>query len=201
MDTSRCPAPSAGAGELPAMDSLKAPGSLAMGPIDAYGTRHGDGFARARSGLHKKLCFQFPPGSLLDQAHARKMRFFERLVAESGQGFSSLSLHARIRPLPPPPPDLAQTRMTSGVGGHCLSIGGSGKIASKPASIFLVYTGGRLRASGWRKHVFWWVEEPFGIFWSILDAKSRRNRLGLRVTQTDIRAPPEHGSHGWHPQL
>eukprot|EP00661_Eupelagonemidae_sp_cell13_P008341 gene8341-biopygen4623 len=31
-----------------------------------------------------------------DRAHARKMRFFERLVSESRQGFSSLSLHAMI---------------------------------------------------------------------------------------------------------
>eukprot|EP00661_Eupelagonemidae_sp_cell13_P016793 gene16793-biopygen12833 len=35
-------------------------------------------------------------GPIDDRAHARKMRFFERLVPESGQGFSSLSLHAMI---------------------------------------------------------------------------------------------------------
>eukprot|EP00661_Eupelagonemidae_sp_cell13_P005310 gene5310-biopygen23686 len=34
-----------------------------------------------------------------DRAHARKMRFFERLVPESGQGFSSFSLHAIISQL------------------------------------------------------------------------------------------------------
>eukprot|EP00661_Eupelagonemidae_sp_cell13_P019102 gene19102-biopygen22013 len=39
-------------------------------------------------------------------------------------------------------------------------------------------------------------------FWSVLDAKSRRNRLGPHVKHTDIGAPAEHGSHGWgHPQL
>eukprot|EP00661_Eupelagonemidae_sp_cell13_P012768 gene12768-biopygen4966 len=45
-------------------------------------------------------------GPIDDRAHARKMRFFERLVPESCQGFSSLSLHAMIRDgvgaLPPP---------------------------------------------------------------------------------------------------
>eukprot|EP00661_Eupelagonemidae_sp_cell13_P010837 gene10837-biopygen22843 len=45
---------------------------------------------------------------------------------------------------------------------------------------------------------FW---EHFEQFWSILDAKSRRKWLRERVKQTDIRAPAQNGSHGWHPQL
>eukprot|EP00661_Eupelagonemidae_sp_cell13_P023225 gene23225-biopygen11813 len=38
-------------------------------------------------------------------------------------------------------------------------------------------------------------------FWSILEANSCRKLLRERVKQTDIRAPAENGSHGWHPQL
>eukprot|EP00661_Eupelagonemidae_sp_cell13_P022311 gene22311-biopygen5735 len=42
------------------------------GPID--GT-HGRVPSMVHMGVHKKCYFQFPPGSLLDRAHARKMRF------------------------------------------------------------------------------------------------------------------------------
>eukprot|EP00661_Eupelagonemidae_sp_cell13_P023058 gene23058-biopygen8826 len=71
-------------------------GILDKKPVESpRNTRHGDGFMRARSrsvpsmvhtGVHKKWYFQFPPGRLLDRAHARKMRIFRRLTPDSWQG-------------------------------------------------------------------------------------------------------------------
>eukprot|EP00661_Eupelagonemidae_sp_cell13_P025619 gene25619-biopygen16510 len=46
---------------------------------------------------------------------------------------------------------------------------------------------------------------PWGLifytFWSILEAKPGRKRVGKRVAPTEMRAPAGNLSHGWYPQL